>query len=872
MNDSTGRTPAPPLRAAAPGGSQSGRRLAAGPVRERAGRRRTRFFRLLPALAPCLLATVPAPAQTNLETTVLSTELTVDARGTYSGCSSTEGVVLSPCSTQLKDGDFTHDGVTYEIVRLCIDHRGDLDIEFNKDLSPALRDMALHLDGTTRAFYEGPYRSYPSSRKVIWNYPGLSWTEGQKVSVKLTTPAPPGGLTAYSKIGALYLEWWGPSDRTSVGKVTGFDVEYKEAEAADVAGTGGDASTGWVPRGGYSISPVRGSSLRTANVRGLTPGTRYDVRVRARYAGGVGPWARAAGTPWSATTLTLSHDRAPVEGGGPVTVSARLNAPAPAGGTAVRLVATGSATGGGTDYTLSTTDIDIASGATSGTATIRVTDDTVSEGDETIILDATSTNPALTANTLVLTITDNDVPPPAAPTHLSVTAGSGRLSLRWTAPSGTVTGYDVHYTSAAPGSVAGDATVQSGGSGLAASGWVDAGHTGTTASRTISSLANDTAYRVRVRAVNAAGESDWVHGTGTPTATPPPPPPPPPPGGTVPPPPPPDNESLSALVLSAGALALVPGTTAYTVAVPYAVASLTLTPSAGDSGATLTVNGVAVASGEPSAAIALAVGETLIPIVITAPGGATRTYAVTVTRAPAEVALLPAASSALHGFVRVINESDEAGTVTVRAFDDAGAEYAPVTLGIGAGAAVQLSAHDLESGNPDKGLTGATGPGQGRWWRLVFESELDFRALGYVRTADGFVTSMHEEVAERQSDDGYRYEVVFFNPASNAHQVSRLRLVNRAHAEAAVTITGTDDAGDAGEEAVTLTLPARVARTLSAPALESGDGEGLDGMLGDGAGKWRLSVDSDRPLAVMSLLENPTGHLTNLSTAPPASR
>lgn len=246
----------------------------------------------------------------------------------------------------------------------------------------------------------------------------------------------------------------------------------------------------------------------------------------------------------------------------------------------------------------------------------------------------------------------------------------------------------------------------------------------------------------------------------------------------------------------------------------------------------------------------------------------------TVTRAPAEVALLPAASSALHGFVGVVNERDEAGTVTVRAFDDAGAKYDPVSLAIGAGAARHFNSSDLESGNVDKGLTGATGaPRSGRWWRLVFESELAFRALGYVRTreAEGFPNAVHDVVAERQSAEGYRYEVVFFNPASNTHQASVLRLVNRSASEAVVTITGTDNEGDAGEEAVTLTLPAGAARMLDARALESG-GDDFDGALGDGAGKWRLSVDSDRPLNVMSLMRSLDGHLTNLSTAPPASR
>ena len=36
-------------------------------------------------------------------------------------------------------------------------------------------------------------------------------------------------------------------------------------------------------------------------------------------------------------------------------------------------------------------------------------------------------------------------------------------------------------------------------------------------------------------------------------------------------------------------------------------------------------------------------------------------------------------------------------------------------------------------------------------------------------------------------------------------------------------------------------------------------------MLGDGAGKWQLKVTADQPIAVMSLMSTPTGHLSNLS-------
>ena len=342
----------------------------------------------------------------------------------------------------------------------------------------------------------------------------------------------------------------------------------------------------------------------------------------------------------------------------------------------------------------------------------------------------------------------------------------------------------------------------------------------------------------------------------------------------VPAPVPSSDATLSALALSAGTLAFASETTRYEVAVPYEVASVTVTPTVSDPGATVAVNGAAVASGTPSAALALAAGDTAIDIVVTAEDGASRTYRVTVSREGAALALFPnAANSVRYGFVRLINESDRAGEVEVRAFDDTGTEYGPLTLAIGAGKAVHFNSDDLEAGNAAKGLAGATGaPEAGRWWRLGFESDLAIRVLGYVRTrgAQGFPNAVHDVVAEsRPSVEEYRYEVAFFNPASNANQASVLRLVNRsASEEAAVTVTGTDDAGEAGEAAVTLTLAARAARTLSAPALESGEGEGLDGMLGDGAGKWRLRVDSDRPLGVMSLMGSPDGHLTNLSTAP----
>ena len=244
------------------------------------------------------------------------------------------------------------------------------------------------------------------------------------------------------------------------------------------------------------------------------------------------------------------------------------------------------------------------------------------------------------------------------------------------------------------------------------------------------------------------------------------------------------------------------------------------------------------------------------------------TLAVTITAfgvqgAVHRVPLLPPASHPYRqGFVRVINRSAQAGEVSIVAFDDAGVEHGPLTLRIEANAAVQFNSADLEAGSPGKGLASGTGAGEGAW-RLELESALDIEALAYVRTPGGALASVHDVAPEDEA--GHR--VVFFNPASNRSQVSRLRLINPGEEAAAVRISGIDSAGEAGESAVTLTLAPRASRSLSAQALESGQGEGLVGALGDGAGKWRLRVTADRPIRVMSLLASGP-HLTNVSTTP----
>jgi len=78
--------------------------------------------------------------------------------------------------------------------------------------------------------------------------------------------------------------------------------------------------------------------------------------------------------------------------------------------------------------------------------------------------------------------------------------------------------------------------------------------------------------------------------------------------------------------------AFSPSVTTYAVSVPYATTSITLTPMAYKSDASITVNGTAVQSGSVSPAVALSVGSNTITIQVTYPNTATMTYTVKVTR------------------------------------------------------------------------------------------------------------------------------------------------------------------------------------------------------------------------------------------------
>ncbi len=230
-----------------------------------------------------------------------------------------------------------------------------------------------------------------------------------------------------------------------------------------------------------------------------------------------------------------------------------------------------------------------------------------------------------------------------------------------------------------------------------------------------------------------------------------------------------------------------------------------------------------------------------------------------------------------QGFVRIINRSDQRAEVWITAVDDTGMRRELSSpLQLAAWQTLHFNSQDLERGNANKGMASGIGSGMGNWYLEVAPTRPEVEVLSYIRTEDGFLTSMHTQPPIY----GRTHRVVTFNPGSNMNQASRLRLINLrcpqadiSGCEAAnVTIYGVDDAGKRSPD-VRLAVPPGAVREVTAAELEglAQNAEGLEGSLGDGAGKWQLFVSSDLPIQVISLLESVSGHLTNLS-APAAGR
>ena len=281
----------------------------------------------------------------------------------------------------------------------------------------------------------------------------------------------------------LTATWAAPANGGSA--ITGYDMEWKTA-----AQTWAEAATA-----GQSATPA--ADATDHEITGLTNDTEYTVRVRAGNDAGNGPWAEASETPIAGDTTAPAVDSATVSTDG-AAIDIVFDEDLDRTGTAPAADAFEVTVDGGT----AVNPASVAFHATDAdTVVLTMSPAIAAGGTVTVAYDEPTSNAlADAASNEVADFTGQAAPNrPAAPV-VTLTAGDEKLTATWSAPANggrEVTGYDVEWKSASQT-------------------WAEAATAGQSATpaadatdHEISGLTNNTAYTVRVRAGNDAGNGPW---------------------------------------------------------------------------------------------------------------------------------------------------------------------------------------------------------------------------------------------------------------------------------------------------------------------------------------------------------------------------
>ena len=458
--------------------------------------------------------------------------------GTDAGCNNTVSGKACSTETVLTDDDFTVGARTYTISRVRHLSSGVLLFRLDRTPDAALGALRLCVGAADTGFSLSGHQS----GAISWNGANLGWSAGDTVPLRIATtcaagaptvPDRPADLAAVPDSGRLDLSWRAPP-----GSVAGYDVHYTSSTTAgddDDVGSNTSPATGWVAVSRTESDPPAARQ----GISGLTNGTAYRVRVRAKNAIGAGDWARQTATPAVPVAPPVPRNVAVAPGDGKLTLA--WEAPAswgswPAEAYTAEWKLSGSAASAWHPVTDQATSEDavLGPGATGFVFEGRQLDvndtphDVANGTAYDLRIRAVSRKPGTDGSQQGhfrssgwVAVTDQEPAAiPGQPADLTVAPGDAKLDLSWTAPQGPVTGYDVHYTSApstGQGAVGDDDDV--GSNTNPATGWVAASRTEAdppAAEHALTGLTNGTAYRVRVRAVNAAGAGPWERGTATP--------------------------------------------------------------------------------------------------------------------------------------------------------------------------------------------------------------------------------------------------------------------------------------------------------------------------------------------------------------------
>ncbi|MCY4598619.1 MAG: DUF5719 family protein [Acidobacteria bacterium] len=215
------------------------------------------------------------------------------------------------------------------------------------------------------------------------------------------------------------------------------------------------------------------------------------------------------------------------------------------------------------------------------------------------------------------------------------------------------------------------------------------------------------------------------------------------------------------------------------------------------------------------------------------------------------------------GRLRLINGSPAEADVVMFGIDDAG-RLAPghVTTTVPGGGSRTLDARELQLGA--SGLDGRLGAGAGHWRVLVF-ADVPIEVMALLNSATGALANLSAAALS----DG---DIAWFPAAGGALREGLLRVASRSGA-GPVRIHAVDDAGR-GHGPVTLNLVDGRTATLDSNALEQGDpANGLPVGVGDGAGDWRIRIESALALDIAAYVRTQDGFLTSAHRgAAPADR
>jgi cyclophilin family peptidyl-prolyl cis-trans isomerase len=278
----------------------------------------------------------------------------------------------------------------------------------------------------------------------------------------LAAPGDPSSVSGTAGAGQVSLSWTAPAS-TGGSAITDYIIEYSSNNGVS-----------WTPFADGT------STATTATVTGLANGTSYVFRVAAKNSVGTGLFSANSA---AVTPRTMPGAPTGVTGAaGNTEVSLSWTAPVSTGGSAITDYIIEYSSNNGLSWTLfadgtSTTTTATLTGLANGTSYVFRVAAKNSAG--TGLFSANSA--AVTPRTLA-----------GPPTGVSGTAGTGQVSLSWTAPASTggsaITDYIIEYSS---------------NNGVTWTPFADGTSTATTA--TVTGLANGTSYVFRVAAKNSVG-------------------------------------------------------------------------------------------------------------------------------------------------------------------------------------------------------------------------------------------------------------------------------------------------------------------------------------------------------------------------------